>query len=73
MFRIGIKRWMGGKKLKIFKKEYISHYGSHMLLYSTLYFICADPHFLLVCLGGLGFVFRVAALRLAISNKRGIF
>lgn len=34
--------------------------------------LCADLHFLLVCLGGLGIVFRVASLRLDISNKKGI-
>lgn len=64
---------IGEKTLKILEKEYISQYEIYVLLSSTLYFICADPHFLLVCLGGLGFVFRVAALRLAISNKKGIF
>lgn len=61
----------GGKKN--LEKEYISHYESYVLLSSMLDFICADPHFLLVCLGGLGFVFRVASLRLAISNKKGLF
>lgn len=65
----GKKRWMWAENLK---KEYISHYESNVQLSSILHFICADPHFLLVCPGGLGFVFRVASLRLAISNKRGI-
>lgn len=55
------------------EKEYIRRRQSRVPLPSKLDFTGADPHFLLVCLRGLGFVFRVASLRLAISNKEGLF
>lgn len=48
-------------------------YEFYMQFSSTMYFISTDPHLLLVCLRGLGFVFRVASLHLAISNKKGPF
>ena len=40
---------------------------------STLYFTRADPHFLLVCLRGLGLLIRVASLRLAIFKQKRHF
>lgn len=44
---------------------------SHLHLHVTLDFVLDDPHFLPVCLRGLGFVFlQASSLRLAISNKR---
>lgn len=66
-------RCMWKKNLKMLGWRYINQYESYMVFSSTMYFNSANPHFLLVCLRGLGFVFRVASLRLAISNKKGPF